>query len=329
MSAPVLVTGATGFLGRHVCEQLLAGGHAVRAVGRSDGTQLQEMGVEYVQGSILDDATLTAATAGVERAFHLAGWVSRDPKDADAMHAVHVDGTRRVIEALSAAGAQRIVYASSSGTVAASRNPHALATEKAPYPLDIVGDWPYYRTKIEAEELALSLSAERDLSLVCINPSLILGPGDTGGSSTGDVIQVLKKQIPAIPPGGVCFVDVRDVAAGALAAMEDGRDGERYLLGAANWSLRTFVEQIGVAGGVKTPRLGSPGWLTVGSARLVEPLCRLVGRTPPLDVASAQMSCLFWYADSSKAKRELGFRPRDPMTTLRDTVDDLQARGLV
>jgi len=329
MTNPVLVTGATGFLGRHVCRELLEAGHAVRGIGRSDGSDLTAMGVEFVQGSILDDEPLVQATDGIETAYHLAGWVSRDPKDAEAMRAIHVDGTRRMVEALSASGCRRVVYASSTGTIAASTDPHACADESTPYPLELVGKWPYYESKIEAEELGFNLARERGLEWIAINPSLILGPGDLGGSSTGDVIQVMKKQIPAVPPGGVCFVDVRDVAIGALQAMEKGIPGERYILGAANWSLETFIRQIGIAGGVKTPTLSSPGWLTVNSARIVEPICRLFGKTPPLDLASAQMSCLFWYADNSKARSDLGFTPRDPMQTLRDTVDDLQARGLI
>ena len=329
MTSPILVTGATGFLGRHVCRELQESGHTVRAIGRSDGADLRAMGVEYVCGSILDDKPLMEATDGVEHAYHLAGWVSRDPKDAEAMRAIHVEGTRRMVEALSASGCRRVVYASSTGTIAASTDPHACADESTPYPLSVVGKWPYYETKIEAEELGFNLARERGLEWIAINPSLILGPGDSGGSSTGDVIQVMRKQIPAIPPGGVSFVDVRDVATGALLAMEKGVPGERYILAAANWSLETFIKQIGVAGGVKTPTLTSPGWLTVNSARIVEPIYRLLGKTPPLDLASAQMSCLYWYADSSKAKTELGFRPRDPMVTLRDTVDDLQQQGLI
>ena len=329
MTHPTLVTGATGFLGLHLCEQLRDAGHAVRAIGRSDGAAVKALGLEYIQGSILDDDTLEHAMGGCEAVFHLAGMVSRDPRDAPKMHAVHVDGTRRVIESAAAAGVRRIVYASSSGTIACSRDRRTITSETASYPMDLLGSWPYYVTKIEAERIALTLPGQLGVDLVSINPSLILGPGDTWGSSTDDVLQLLKGKIPAVPPGGLSLVDVRDVASCAITALEKGRPGERYLLGAANWTLRTFIEQVGEIGSVRVPRMGVPGWLAVASAHLTEPIFRAIGKKPALDVPSAQMSRLFWYCDSSKAKAEIGFQPRPPQQTLGDTIGDLRSRGLV
>ena len=329
MSKPILVTGATGFLGLHVCEQLRDAGQTVRAIGRSTGDAVKALGLEYIQGSILEDDALAKAVAECDAVFHLAGMVSRDPRDAPKMAAVHVEGTRRVIQAAGAAGVRKIVYASSSGTIACSKDRRTISDETRAYPMDLLGRWPYYETKVAAEKIALSLPASLGVELVCINPSLILGPGDTWGSSTNDVLQLLAGKIPAVPPGGLSLVDVRDVATAALNALDRGRSGERYLLGAANWTLRTFIEQVGEIGQVRVPRMGVPGWLTVASAHLTEPLLRAIGQKPALDVPSAQMSRLYWYCDSSKAKADIGFRPRAPQETLGDTIGDLRSRGLV
>src|SRR5207302_9724248 len=136
-------------------------------------------------------------------------FVSRDPDDGQRMMRVHIDGTRRVLEAAAAAGVRRVVLASTSGTIAVSRKAEVL-DETAPHPTDIVSGWPYYLSKIYQEKLALDLGATLGLEVIVVNPSLLLGPGDERTSSTGDVRRFLRREIPVVPEGGVSFVDARD-----------------------------------------------------------------------------------------------------------------------
>ncbi len=328
MANKIMVTGASGFLGHHVVDALLAAGHGVRALNRSTDPRLERPGVELVRGSILDRATLERAVQGCAGVIHLAGKVSRDRRDEAEMRELHVGGTRSVLEAAHSAGVRRVVYASTSGAIACSHDARHIATEDDSYPLAITSTWPYYVTKIEAEREALTLSRKLGLELVCINPSLLLGPGDERLSSTEDVLKVLRGQMPALPSGGSNFVDVRDVAAAAVAALEKGRAGERYLLGALNCSIRQFVTRVAQLGQVKVPHLSAPDAPSRWLAYALQPISRLLGRENPFDPVSIEMSQAFWYFDSFKAARELGFSPRDPDETLRDTIADLRRHVL-
>ena len=334
-----LVTGGTGFLGSHVVRQL-AEKHrprSVRVLARGPSALTEQLGVELAEGDLARESenggatgTLAAAFAGCDQVFHLAGFVSRDPRDGQRMMRVHIDGTRRVLEAAKAARIKRVVIASTSGTIAVSREPQPIADETAPYPTEIVGDFPYYLSKIYQEKLSLELGAKLGIEVVIVNPSLLLGPGDERQSSTGDVRKFLRRQIPVIPSGGVSFVDARDAAAATITAMESGRPGERYLLGGPNWTFAEFLGRLERSSKVRGPMLKMPKKLTGPATRFLEHAYRALpffkGSEPPFDSISAEMSQLFWWCDSSKAARELGFVTRDPAETLDDTIRDLRER---
>lgn len=322
----VLVTGATGFLGEHLCGVLVEQGHAVRGLARSRSHVLADLGVEHVRGDVTTGPELDRGLAGVAAVFHLAGAVSRDPSDAQRMMRLHVDGTRRVLERMAAAGVKRMILASTSGTIGVSKD-EAILDETAPYAEQIVAGWPYYASKIYQERLAFEHGARLGIEVVSINPSLLLGPGDRRLSSTGDVRKFLKKQIPIVPPGGMSFVDARDAALATAAALERGRAGERYLLGGPNWTFKEFFQRLGRIAHVGPPRLALPSSWNRFGASLVEELYRWRDREPPVDRISVEMAEHYWWIDSSKAAAELGFEARDPQLTLVDTVAYLR-RGV-
>lgn len=328
MSA-LLVTGATGFLGEHLCRVLAEQGHAVRGLARSRSAVLAELGVAHVRGDVLDGPELARAlteAGGVDAVFHLAGAVSRDPGDAQRMMRLHVDGTRRVLERMAEAGVRRMVLASTSGTLGVSKHEEIL-DESAPYAEELVAGWPYYASKIYQERLAFEHGARLGIEVVAVNPSLLLGPGDRRLSSTGDVRKFLRRQIPVVPDGGINFVDARDAAAATAAALERGRVGERYLLGGPNWTMKEFFARLGRVANVAPPRLRVPAKWSRWGASIVEELYRHRGKEPPVDRISVEMSEHYWWIDSSKAERELGFAARDPQLTLVDTVAYLR-RGV-
>ena len=311
----LLVTGATGFLGSTLVPMLRQAGHDVRVLVRS-GVEVPE--VETVKGDVRDPDSVLRALAGVEGVYHLAGLVSRDPADARKMYELHVDGTRNLLTAAARAGLKRIVLASSSGTIGVSRV-RRVASEEDDYPIEAVGRWPYYLSKIYEEKIAIDF-ARRGLPIVILNPSLLLGPGDARMSSTQDIFRFLMGRIPVMPRGGISFVDVRDAARAFVAALTRGNVGERHLLGAANWEFSEFFARLGRIAHRAPPLFRMPSPLKVAAAHWMERWARDQGREPDLPASDVEMGECWFFIDSSKSQRLLGFEPRDPVETLTDTV---------
>ncbi len=325
-----LVTGATGFLGRHLVTQLRDAGHHVVALCRSEDPALAALDVEIKRGDVLDAASVRAAAEGCEALFHCAGLVSRKPEDAEPLYRVHVDGTKITLDAARAAGVARVVLASTSGVVAVTKDPNEVRSEQAETPMELLARWPYYRSKLYAEQAGLDRNAP-GFEVLAVNPTLLLGPGDDRGSSTGDVVSFLEKKVPFVPAGGLSFVDARDAATAMILAMERGRPGERYLVSAANLTIEAFFARLARISGVAAPRFKVPRGVTLAriGVALMERAAKHVPIEAPVDRISAEMAQCFWYVDAAKARTELGWVPRDPSDTLADTIRDLVQRGVV
>lgn len=323
----LFLTGGTGFLGRAVAEACLQEGHSVTLMVRDgrarvpDGTHTAEVGFD-------EPGRLREALAGTDAVVHLAGKVSRDPADAADMHWIHVEASTALLDAVEAVGIRKFVLASTSGTVAIQEQPGRPATERDTPALEIIGRWPYYMSKLLQEQEVLRRDAKDKIEAVVLNPTLLLGPGDERLSSTGDVLKILNRQLPALTDGTVAFVDVRDAAPAFVRALERGRRGQRYLLNGANMSLRNFVERVAGAGGVAAPRLVLPRtWATRG-ARWMSGVLTSLDLTAPVDPVSVDMGGFHWGCDARRAREELGFRARDPQATIDATVRWLEDRRL-
>jgi dihydroflavonol-4-reductase len=315
-------------LGSHLVKTLVERGHEVVAVSKSGGSV---HGTAVASVDVLDEAAVAESARGVDGAFLVTGRVSRDRDDAELLHRDNVLGTESALRALRGAGVKRVVVASTSGTLAVSRDPDRIADESCRSPLEIVARWPYYRTKLYAERAALDANRPGEFEVVVVNPSLLLGPGDLRESSTGDVRLFLERSIPATPAGGMAFVDARDAALGLLLAFERGRAGERYLLNAKNMTIAAFFQRLERISGVKAPLLRMPSSrpLAIGLNQMFSKAVEAIGGRAPIDEISVEMAQYFWYCTSEKAERELGFVARDPGETLRDTIDDLVKRKVV
>jgi dihydroflavonol-4-reductase len=324
----ILVTGGRGFLGRHLVHQLIdAGERDLRVLVTSGDAELTAQGVEVVVGSVLSPDDVARAVDRVEVVYHLAGRVSRNPDDTRELYGVHVEGTRVLCDASRAAGVERIILASTSGTIAVTEHGDEVPDETWPRPLKIIGRWPYYASKLYQEQTARRACLDGP-ELVILHPSLLLGPGDHRLSSTNDVLMFLTRQIRAIPPGGLNFVDVRDAASAFVAALHAARPGEAYLLGGPNWTFETFFARLERVSDVAAPRLKLPGKLFKWGGDALDAWYRYWGLTPPVDPVSVDMSRYFWYLDAGKAARELGFAARDPGETLYETVACLKEQFL-
>src|SRR6266404_4567285 len=319
--ATTLITGGTGFLGAHLVRQLVESGQKdLRVMATSIPEWLTGLAVDTIEGSVTNAEDVARAVDGVTEIYHLAGKVSREKDDAREMYTLHVEGTRLLCDAARKAGAHTMVLASSSGTIAVTEKGDIVPDETYNPPLDIIARWPYYASKAYQEMAALERFSGKGLRLVIMNPSLLLGPGDDRLSSTKVVLDFMARKIGAVPTGGVSFVDVRDAAKSFRIAMRKGRHGERYLMGAANWTFTKFFGRLERLTKVSGPRFALPSKIAVTGAQLIDSLFRQWDFASPVEPGAIEMAQYFWYLNCSKAARELGFKPRDPGETLHDTV---------
>jgi dihydroflavonol-4-reductase len=317
----ILVTGGTGFLGSHFMHELCKGVDAadVRVLNLVRTAALESLGVEVMVGTVTSAADVERAMEGVTHVYHLAGYVSRRPEDAHLMFTVHVDGTREVCKAAVAAGVKRIVMSSTSGTIAISERDDAWPDESSPAPMELIARWPYYSSKYYQEATARRFCGDK-VELVTVNPALLLGPGDERIGSTREVVSFLAGDVHIVPPGGINFVDARDVAAMIPVAMEKGRAGERYLLGGHNMTFADYFDRMERLSKEYSPRIKLPGnwpWL---ASRAQAAVYKAFGRTAPIEPTAADQAKYFWYFDSAKARDELGFAPREASETIFDTI---------
>ncbi len=317
------VTGANGHIGANVCRELVGNGYEVTAMVRegADLRGLEGVDVAVVRGDVLDEASL----APVERAellFHLAAPYAVWAKDPDSIIAPAVRGTENVLRR--ARGARRIVVTGSCNAVGFTRGA----------PLD-ESSWrahaesPYMRAKLEQERRAFALADELGLDLVTVLPTTVLGPYDYKRTpTTGPFVDLLLGKSPI--PFGMNLVDVRDVAQGHRLAAECGRKGERYLLGGDNLDVRgmaTLIEELnGKRPGEKMP----PPFVLGVVAAVAEAVSRISGKTPMITRALlADVGGGAPLFDISKAKRELGYAPRDAREVLSATIEWAQKMGWI
>ncbi|MFB6264311.1 MAG: NAD-dependent epimerase/dehydratase family protein, partial [Bradymonadaceae bacterium] len=321
-----LVTGGTGFLGSHLVRKLLdRGDREVRVLTRSYDRRLSEKGVEVVEGDLTED-DLSAAVEGVDRIYHLAGKVTRDRDRAHELHDLHVEGTRRLLEAVEPDEVEKIVVASTSGTSGVSEDPGDVADESSPPAETLIKDWPYYLSKLYEERLCERYREAEGLPIVIVKPSLLLGPGDERGSSTRDVRLFLEGKVPAAPSGGIAFVDARDAAEAFLRAMDRAAPGEAFMINQVNLALEDYFEKLAAIANRSAPVRSLPDAIVTAGAKALDGLSDRVGVDGGIDPVSVEMARHYWYVDASKAREELDWQPRDPNETLRDTVEWLEQR---
>ena len=310
-----LVTGATGLVGSHVARALVGRGDRVRITvrGSSRVDNLVGLDAERVTCDMLDRRALRRAFKGVDRLFHVAGLTNLRAPRAVLIEA-NVTGTRIVMEEALRAGVQRVVHTSSVAAVGPAPR-GSTADETQVYS---AGRWaiPYIDAKREAEVEALHHAA-LGLPVVVVCPGHVFGRGDVYRSSTDLVRRFLRRQIPAYVDGALNIVDVGDVALGHLLADERGRVGERYILGNRNFTLDRLFADLGRLSGVEPPavKLPLPAALALAAA------ARRLPGSPPITAIEARASSLWWAFRSTKARRELGWRPAHHEDTLEATID--------
>lgn len=324
----ILITGGTGFLGAHLVRQFLdAGAKNLRVMASSVPEWMTDVGCEPFAGSVTNREDVAAATKNCEAIYHLAGKVSFAYDGAAQMNKIHVEGTRLLCEAAKENAVKNFILASSSGTSAISETAE-IVDESYPQPVEILTKWAYYASKYYQEKTARQVFQDKGERLVILNPSLLLGAGDDRLSSTNIVLEFMAQKFPYTPSGGINFVDARDAATAFLHALDRGEHGERYLLGAANWTVAEFFGRLERLSGVRAPMLKVPKKLAIAGSNFISSVYKQLNKSAPFEASEVEMGEYFWYFDSAKAEEELGFTTRDPQETLNDTVKYLRENFL-
>lgn len=320
-----LVTGATGLLGNNLVRLLLARGQAVRVLVRDPGHRgLRGLDVEAVAGDVRDREAVNRALRGATHVLHAAAVVRIGRTGWEEAQAVNVEGTRLVAAAAREAGA-RMVHVSTCDCIAPG-TPEAPGDEDTPLPP--APAIPYVTTKREAEAAVLQEIAA-GLQASIVNPAYLLGPWDWKPSSGEMLLQVGRGKALFAPRGWISLCDVRDVAAGALAALERGAVGRRYVLAGANMPLVEAWRSMARAAGVRGP-IGRIGPLALGAAGLGGDLwSRFTGHEAVVNSAAIWMARQVKAYSSARARRELGYANRPVEETLRDSWEWFRAEGYV
>jgi len=322
-----LVTGATGFVGAAVVRALIKAGVDVRVLARrdSDFSNLQSFKIEHAYGDLRDKASLRHALAECGQLYHVAAHYALWAKDPSIFYDVNVEGTKNLLQAAREVGAERIVYCSTIGAIGLPPD-GGPGTEDTPVSLAQMAGH-YKRSKYLAEQEVLRMAKE-GLPVVIVNPSAPVGEGDVKPTPTGQmIVDFMKGRMPAYIETGMNIVDVDDVAAGHLLAMQKGRIGERYILGCKNLLLREVFEILSRLTGVKAPSLKLPRSAVLPLAYVNHWLANLTGRPPRIPLEGVKMAKYKMHYDCSKAIRELGIPQTPPEVALGKAVRWFKAHG--
>lgn len=307
------LTGGSGFVGSAVARELIAAGLGVRALVRpgNSAANLSGLAVDVVRGDMRDPIAVGDAVRGCRYVLHVAADYRLWAPDPAEIYRANSEGTKTVMEAARAAGAERIVYTSSVATLKL-RADGQPADETSP--LDEAGSiGAYKRSKVAAERFVERMIAD-GLPCVIVNPSTPIGPRDIRPTPTGRIIvEAASGRIPAFVDTGLNLVHVDDVAKGHLAALVKGRIGERYILGGENVTLADMLGRIAKLTGRRAPNIRLPRALIFPLAYAAEAMASVIKREPFVTVDGLRMAKYRMFFSTAKAERELDYvaRPAD------------------
>jgi len=318
----IFVSGATGFIGIQLVKGLIAEGHVVHALYRSESKAelIRHPDIKLFKGDILDPVSLDRALEGCEEAYHTAAFAGVRAKDPSLVYRLNVDGALNVLEAAGHQGIRRVVLTSTAGILGPSEK--EAVHESSPAPATFFTE--YEASKFQLEQRLLG---RRDSTpeVILVNPTRVYGPGYLSESNgvTKMIKQYMEGRWRLIPGDGNSqgnYVFVEDVVAGHLLAMQKGKPGERYVLGGENISYLQLFNYVRESSGVRKTLFKTPLWLMLASAGLLKAISVLTGRPPLIVPGLVRKFNHNWIVSSDKAIRELGYQPVSARTGIHLTV---------
>lgn len=330
-----LVTGAAGFLGGTICRQLIERGEDVRAfvLPGDPAVKYVPQEAEIVEGDLTDLESLEKFFTVEGRTdtivLHIASIVTVNPDYNPKVMAVNVDGTKNVIDlCLSHPECRKMVYCSSTGAIPEAPMGQKIVEVSEFLPDKVEGC--YSQSKALASQAVLDAVRERGLNACIVHPSGIMGPEDFAvGETTGTLIKIINGDMPAGIAGSFNLCDVRDLAAGTIAAADKGKKGECYILGNEPVTFKDFSKMVCDESGCKPVKMFLPIWAANMMGDLMEKQAKKKGTEPMMTRFSVYNLARNNDFDSSKAKRELGYTTRSYRETIRDEIQWLKATGKI
>ncbi|MFA5676513.1 MAG: NAD-dependent epimerase/dehydratase family protein [Christensenellales bacterium] len=313
----ILVTGARGHIGGALVKLLHDKGYgSLRVTANGPARHIEQYAKEIVKCDVRDGKAVDDAVRGCSDVFHMAGLISMSPRDGGILRDINVGGARNIIRSCKTHGVRRLVYVSSVHALPENRS---IITENNIYNNLCGKKDAYGQTKYIA---TLEMLAEKDIDIVVVYPTGVIGPYDYRSSMSGIMFKKYMRESGRQPyfDGQFDFIDVRDTADGIYRAWKYGGKGEGYILAGEQCGIKKMIEQIALNANVRCRLTRVPVLLVKACAKFAPLFYNITGKTPVIttDTVSVMLSGVKIYCE--KARAEIGFSPRPIEDTIRDTV---------
>ncbi|GAB4147037.1 MAG: NAD-dependent epimerase/dehydratase family protein [Bacteroidia bacterium] len=325
----VLVTGADGMLGSHICRALLNKGYRVKAMTVPNSRSrwlLDGLPLEIIEGDILQNENkLLEYLSGCDYLINTAALTAVWPRHSEIVRKVNYDGALNIAHAAQKAGIKRMVHIGSASTFEGG-NAEKLADKNAPFDgweLDL----DYITSKFRAQEALIKMHEESGFPVIIINPTYMIGKYDSGPSSGKMILEYYKGNVPGYTNGGKNFVAAADVAAVAVNALQEGRLGQCYIAGNENLSYKEFFSKISHVSGIKKKLLHVPNFIMHIYGFISSVFARVFRKKPNISYSMALLSLKPQYYSCRKAVDELHM-PQTPIdTAIKDCLNWFKENG--
>lgn len=322
----IALTGCTGHIGYNISKELLKQGHQLNLLVRGNSRPIIDKNVEYFKGDLDDTDALKRMMIGVDFVYHLAAKIAINGESEKDVFHVNVTGLRNLLNAYKESGAKRLIHFSSIHAYQQLPRESKLDEDRA-----LVEDsfMVYDRSKSIGQKLVQEFCSEHNLNCIILNPTSVFGPEDKFNSLQGEAIKDLYKgRVPVVLNYGFDWVDVRDIVTAAINAMNQGENGESYILSGNYKTVKEMAESVALAGGRSKRRPVLPIWIMEVSLPLIRFFSKITSTDPmftkemilTLKEGNLKIS-------SSKAEKDLGFVSRPFDESIQDLVSYFKQSG--
>ncbi len=322
----ILVTGSSGHVGLTLILKLLETGQKVRALDLKKNPTIEQLPIEFIQADVRNLDTLAPAFRDVEVVYHVAAYISIQMHEWPLLEAINVNGVRNIVTLCQQYRVRRLVHFSSIEALSVEPHNKPIDETNALVPADF--SIPYPRSKAAGQRIILQ-AIQEGLDAVTLFPTGIIGPNDySTRASNQSLIPIANGEMPILAKFAYDWVDVRDVADGALAAAQKAPAGASYILGNQHYLITDLAVKIAALTGVPAPRV-VPAWMALSVLPFLTLRSRITGQTSMLTRASLYPLLNSHQISHERASRELGYRPRSIDESLADMVNWFQKLGKI